>query len=363
MKNILIIDDSALMRRVISDIINSDGRFKVKDKARDGLEALEYILVKKDYDAIISDINMPRMDGLELLSELKKAKVKIPVIMVSTLVRKGADETIKALDLGAFDFVLKPDSFAEARNEDFKKGIIERLEAATGVSSKEEKTDLTSEAKKKENTLSKTVFTNPVRFSSSGKTAGKILVALACSTGGPKALQTVIPMLPAKIGAGMLMVQHMPEGFTKSLAKRLQELSLIGVKEANDGELIAENHVYLAKGGFQMRYEEQAGGGYIVLTDEPPRGGLKPCADIMYESLAGTSYEKIVCVVLTGMGSDGTEGIRQLKKTNNIYVIAQDESTSTVYGMPRAVAEAGLADEVLPLDQIAGAIVRATGVR
>ena len=172
----------------------------------------------------------------------------------------------------------------------------------------------------------------------------------------------MIPMLPRKLGAPMLIVQHMPEGFTKSLAERLHETSLVNVKEADDGDMIIENQLYVAKGGYQLRVKEQAGESFISLEKDPPRGGLRPCADIMYESLMGSAYDKIICVVLTGMGADATAGIRQLKQTNNVYVIAQDEPTCTVYGMPRMVAEADLADEVLPLAQIADAIVKATGV-
>lgn len=351
MKNILIIDDSALIRRVISDIIKTDGRFQVKDIASDGLIGLNYLLKNKGlYDAVILDINMPKMNGLELLYEISRAKIKVNVIVVSTLVKDGAAETIKALDLGAFDFVLKPDTYARVREEDFKNALIEKLEAATKLSTKKrvEKRDITNE-----------VF-YPKRIM---KTNGRTLVALACSTGGPKALSSVVPKLPKKIGAGMLIVQHMPEGFTLTLSNRLQEMSLINIKEAADGDMIQENQLYLAKGGYQMKVREQSGESFLSLTKDPPRGGLRPCADIMYESLVDSAYDKIVCVVLTGMGADATEGIRQLKQTKNVYVIAQDEATSTVYGMPRAIYEAGLVDEVLPLEEIAGAIVRATGVR
>ena len=368
MKNILLVDDSALIRRVISDIIKSDGRFQVKDIARDGLEGLNLLLKNKgSYDAVILDINMPRMTGLELLAEMGKARIKVPVIMVSTLVKEGAAETIKALDLGAFDFVLKPDSYAKVREEDFKKNLTESLEAATKASVKNlsmSGTNLADVTQDKMITgLSSNIATRSLVYpKKTGIGSGKVLIALACSTGGPKALQTVVPLLPYKIGAGMLIVQHMPEGFTKSLADRLHESSVVNVKEAEDGDIIRENQLYIAKGGYQLRVGSQAGENFISLEKDPPRGGLRPCADIMYESLRGSAYDKIVCVVLTGMGADAKEGIRQLKQTNNVYVIAQDESTSTVYGMPRMVAEAGLADEILPLDQIAGAIVKATGV-
>ena len=192
----------------------------------------------------------------------------------------------------------------------------------------------------------------------------KKLVALACSTGGPRALQYVIPFLPKNLDAAVLLVQHMPEGFTASLSKRLDELSRINVKEAADGDFLQNGTVYIAKGGSQMRLKRAAAGTYTLsVTVEAARNGLKPCADIMYESLMDTDFDEVICVVMTGMGADGTQGIVQLNKTNKIYVIGQDEETCTVYGMPKAIAESGLVDEVLPLKQIADAITRHVGVR
>lgn len=163
----------------------------------------------------------------------------------------------------------------------------------------------------------------------------------------------MIPTLPANLDAPVLLVQHMPEGFTKSLADRLNDLSNVLVKEAADGDILQKGVVYIAKGGRQMRLVKAAGSQYkIELGQDPPRGGLRPCADIMYESLVSSEYEKITCVVLTGMGADGTQGIKQLKEHKNIYVIAQDKATCTVYGMPKVVAETGLVDEVVPLKMV-----------
>ena len=198
--------------------------------------------------------------------------------------------------------------------------------------------------------------------SASAKSSKK-LVALACSTGGPKALQSVIPKLPANLDAAVLLVQHMPVGFTKSLAERLNELSAIKVKEAVDGEILKKGTVYIAQGGSQMRLIKKGGDYIITETVEAARNGLKPCADIMYESLVGMDFDDITCVVLTGMGSDGTLGIKQLNEKNNIYVIAQNEETCTVYGMPKVVTDVGLADEVVPLEAVADAITKNVGVR
>ena len=160
----------------------------------------------------------------------------------------------------------------------------------------------------------------------------------------------------------MVLVQHMPKGFTNSLAQRLNEMSKINVKEAADGDVLKKGWVYIAPGGTQMRINKHGNDYVIVITDEPARGGLKPCADIMYESLLDSSFDEITCVVLTGMGADGTVGIGQLGEKNTIYVISQDAASSVVYGMPKAVAEAKLSDEVKPLEEIAAAIIKNVGV-
>lgn len=364
-KKILIIDDSALMRRVLSDIISSDKRFIVEDLASNGLEGFDLVTRENhNYDAIILDINMPKMNGIEFLEVLERHHIKATVIVVSTIAKEGAKETIRALELGAFDFVTKPDSFYEAKSDRFKEKIITTLLTATkldcGIPSSEIALDTVSEEPIPLGRLNKV---NEVITSRKIGTTSTKLVALACSTGGPKALQSVIPYLPKNLDASVLIVQHMPEGFTKSLSVRLNELSNLAVKEAVDGEIIEKGVVYIAKGGRQFRVKSTKEGQYILsVTKESARMGLCPCADIMYESLVDTNYDEITCVVLTGMGSDGTRGIKQLKQKKEVYVIAQDEATSTVYGMPKVVAKANIADEVLPLTMIADAIVKNVGV-
>lgn len=192
-------------------------------------------------------------------------------------------------------------------------------------------------------------------------TAGKI-VAIASSTGGPKALQTLIPLLPQNLNAPVLIVQHMPAGFTEALATRLNELSPIAVKEAMDGEVIQSGTVYLARGGRHMNIAKCLRGHVVHYTDEPPREGVRPCANYMYESLAECGYEEVICAVLTGMGSDGTVGIRNLKQKKNVSVYVQDEASCTVYGMPRSVVNSGLAVKGIPLTQIAQEIIKNVGV-
>ncbi len=388
-KNILIVDDSALMRRVISDIINSDNRFTVKDIATNGLEALDLIVKNRlQYDCVMLDINMPKLNGLELLEQLQKNRINIKVIMVSTLTKEGAKETIIALERGALDFVTKPENYLEAKKDSFKNRLLEVLSVATGldasgfgaaerVSVQKNAAIKTGEVQKSTSTQNET--SNVVRKRSSvmpergttfgphkrfvGNKEGKTkIVALACSTGGPKSLQSVIPYIPAELDAPIVLVQHMPKGFTNSLALRLNEMSKVTVKEAANGDILKKGYVYIAPGGYQMKVVKDGANFKIVTTDDAAIGGLKPCANIMYESLKGLPIDEVTCVVLTGMGADGTLGIGELSKTNNIYVISQDEATSVVYGMPRAVAEAKLSDEVLPLEKIAEAISKNVGV-
>lgn len=357
-KNILIIDDSALMRRVMSDIISNDDRFTVSDIAINGLEALE--LMNKNprkYDALLLDINMPKMNGLELLEQMKQSRISTRVIIVSTVAKQGAKETIRALELGAFDFVTKPDSFIDATGDGFRDSIISCLLAATKMDSVTQTIVNKPTMKQPEKIVFEKKVYRPV------KNATK-LVAIACSTGGPRALQSVIPMLSGKLDAAVLIVQHMPEGFTNSLAMRLNELSKLEVKEAEDGDIPRKGVVYIAKGGSQMKLVQDKSGLFkLSVQKEEPRNGLRPCADIMYESLVSSNYDEITCVVLTGMGGDGTQGIKKLSEQKNTYVIAQNNETSTVYGMPKVIFESGLVDEVLPLNDIFAAIIKNVGVQ
>ena len=243
-KNILIIDDSALMRRVLSDIINSDDRFLSNEYAINGLEGLKLLQNKgKYFDAVLLDINMPKMNGIELLEELYRKKIKATIIIVSTIAKKEARETIHALELGAFDFVTKPESFVEVKSNSFANHILECLAMATHAEGKEKKRKQDENPGKPAEKVEKPVKQKIQKKVLAVPTAAaKKLVALACSTGGPKALHSVIPGLPKNLDAGVLIVQHMPGGFTKSLADRLNELSSIYVKEAEDGELLQKRY-------------------------------------------------------------------------------------------------------------------------
>ncbi len=355
MKKILIIDDSALMRTVLSDIINADSRFQVVDKAKDGIEGFD-LLKRKTYDAVVLDINMPRMDGITLLKELQKNKIKAKIMMASTDTKEGAKVTMDALDLGALDFVHKPDRASECRGEDFTKHFINTLAAVA-----ESKAPTSTKAFSIEDVRESRKVVELVTKSAS-KITGNRIVAIASSTGGPRALQAVIPKLPKNLKTPVVLVQHMPEGFTASLAERLDSLSEIKVKEAAEGDVLQPGTVYISRGGKHMHIVKSGTRSQIHYMDGPTREGVRPCANFMYESLMDSDYDEVCCVVMTGMGADGTEGIKNLKSKKKVHVIGQEESTCTVYGMPKAVATAGLVDQVVKLDNIAQEIIMSVGV-
>ena len=355
MKKILIIDDSALMRTVLSDIINADSRFQVVDKAKDGVEGLE-LLKKNTYDAVVLDINMPRMDGITMLKEVQKNKIKAKIMMASTDTKEGAKVTMDALDLGALDFVHKPDRASECRGEDFAKQFINTLAAVADSRAPIAPKSFSFEEAKESRKVIELVT------KSASKITGNKIVAIASSTGGPRALQAVIPKLPKNLKTPVVLVQHMPEGFTASLAERLDSLSEVHVREAAEGDVLQAGTVYISRGGKHMHIVKSGGKSTIHYMDGPTREGVRPCANFMYESLMDSDYDEICCVVLTGMGADGTEGIKNLKSKKKVHVIGQEESTCTVYGMPKAVATAGLVDQVVKLENVAQEIIMNVGV-
>lgn len=403
-KKILVIDDSALMRRVISDIINEGNEYEVAAIAKDGVQGFDLIVSNPNlYSAVILDINMPKMNGLELLKELQKNHIEQTVIVVSTVAKEGAKETIQALEYGAFDFVTKPENYLETKGAAFKEAIHKMLDVATNSKSSLERTrstrNLTPISSKTRVSVTNATQRNKneaqfrpaatVRDRNSAisalrkrsiennaapdkidvstykniKSHKKKIVALACSTGGPKSLQQVIPVLPKNLDSGVVVVQHMPAGFTASLAQRLNEMSEIRVKEAEHGEIIKKGVVYIAPGGQHLKIVKSGSEYKIELNREPAIDGLRPCANIMYQSLENSDFDEITCVVLTGMGADGTKGIKGLAaKKKNIHVIAQDEDSCVVYGMPKAIAQTGLVDEVVTLNHIASSITKNVGV-
>ncbi len=357
-KNILLVDDSALMRRVLRDIIESDERFRVSDMAKNGLEALD-LLRRNSYDAVVLDINMPVMNGLELLKELRREKIRAKVLIASTDSREGAKITLDALELGALDFVHKPSNAANCRTDLFRHDLLRLLEV---VASSRPPVISEEESISKKHADIRVAIEASQKVSSGRK--GRKVVAIASSTGGPKALQSVIPRLPADLDAPVLLVQHMPPGFTASLAERLDGMSELTVREAQEGDVLQNGTVYVAMGGKHMNVKTSYDGKCAIhYSDEPNREGVKPCANYLYESLAGSNFDRIICVVMTGMGMDGTEGIRNLAADKEVYVIAQDKDSCVVYGMPKSVVSAGVTDLVVPLEQIAQEIILNAGIK
>lgn len=351
-KKILLIDDSALMRRVMSDIINHIDGFTVAYLAADGEEGYAYLSKHSDIDVVMTDIDMPKMDGLTLIRKAKERGLSSPFIVFSA--REDSYAVFTALDLGAIEFIKKPEHIfqndVQKYVEKIKKALCMAVEVKERTQNKLE-TVCTRETEK-------TVITRKQRKQKHGKK----LVALVCSTGGPRALQSVIPKLPKNLAAPVVLVQHMPEGFTKTLAMRLNEQSEVSVQEAAEGDVLQNGHVYIARGGTHLALHETAKGCEVFFDDRPPIGGLKPCGNVMLSSLSHVSYDEIICVILTGMGADGTKGTQELAKYKSIYVIAQDEASSIVYGMPKAIRDAGLCDCVCDLQQIAEEITKKVGV-
>ncbi len=349
-KNILIIDNSALVRRVICDIINADSNFQAIDVCRDGKEAFDQIQ-KKKYDALIVNALMPRMDGLQLLEKLQHKGIPFRAVLISSFSGKEKKSIIGSVKKGIVGFVAQPSTVIDAKSEKFEKALMEAL---NGVFASD------NYFRMQENNLKVNHMEKPIKPM---EKRSKI-VAIASSTGGPQALQKVISNLPSNLDAPVVVVQHMPEGFTTILAERLDSECSIPVREAKKGEELQKGVVYIAPAGQHLEVVRGSNETHrFSFSDLPPIGKLKPCANVTYKSLAQTSYDLVICVVLTGMGADGTEGILSLKKDKDVYIIAQDKDSCVVYGMPRSIVEAGVVDQVNPISEIARTIIKNVGVR
>lgn len=342
---VLVVDDSAFMRRIISDILSESEEIEVIGTAKNGEEALQKAKELKP-NVITLDIEMPVMDGLTCLKNLLAIK-KIPVVMLSSLTLEGANATIQALEYGAVDFITKPTNLFDISGEDKKKEIIDKVKIAS-ISSINKTYSRNIAHKKVKNDIIKSNKINKI-------------VAIGTSTGGPKALQEVIPRIPGNVPAAFLIVQHMPPGFTRSLAERLNTLSELTVKEAEDGEIIKPGYAYIAPGDFHMKLERGTDL-KIRLTKDPPLSGHRPSVNMMMESLADTGLNNVIAVVMTGMGNDGSEGVKKIKNKNNGYIIAQDEQSCVVYGMPRMAVSTGVVDSVVSLKDITKEIMKNVGV-
>lgn len=351
---VLVVDDSAFMRKVISDMISSDPNMEVVATAKNGEEALQMIVRHKP-DVVTMDIEMPKMDGLTALKQIMEVS-PMPVIMLSSLTTSGAVETLKALDYGAFDFITKPTSLVKVSTPEVRDELLNKIRIAS-------KTKISKPLfMPRETRIVTSTENKPADNKPSGsRTKFKKLIAIGTSTGGPRALQDVIPLLPKDIEAGILIVQHMPPGFTKSLAERLDGMSQVRVKEAEDGDIIHAGVAYLAPGDCHIKVTKQ-GGQFVIKLDNGDRvSGHKPSVDALMYSIASLSDRNVIGVIMTGMGSDGADGMSKLKQ-NRGYIIAQDEESCVVFGMPKSTIKLGVVDKVVSLSNIANEIVKAMEV-
>jgi len=361
----MVVEESAYMRYVISEILSEDPEIEVIEKARDGQDALERI-EKAVPDVITLDIQMPRMDGLTFLSEMGK-NYKIPTIMLSSLTIEGAEDTIKALELGAVDFVPKPSGVLSLTLDDIRDDLIRKVKTAAQIKPvvirpaehvREQTAEQSLEVPETEEFGKAPAAAMPKksrRVPLPEKTPIlKRVVVIGCSTGGPRALTEIIPLLPRDLSAGVIVVQHMPQKFTASLAERLNSISEITVVEAKNGDKVAPGIVYIAPGDYHILVGRAD---TIYLNQDPHWHGVRPSVDVIMKSAAKTYGKKTIGVVLTGMGVDGREGVLEIKNMGGT-VFAEHESSCVVYGMPRAAVETGVVDRVLVLGRIADELIQ-----
>lgn len=340
-RRIIVADDSAFMRRMLVDALTSQG-FDVVGKARNGDEAVG-LCRREQPDALTLDLAMPGLDGVGVLKALTDARGRtLPIVVVSALSPTHSMKAMEALSEGAFDFVVKPS--APAARASFVDELAEKVELAAASIRGARWTAVSTAAQ------------TPAR-TPAARSSGKRFVVIASSTGGPRALGRLIPQLPSPLGAGGVIVQHMPAGFTKSLATRLDGASRLSVREASEGDSLSADTLLLAAGGHHLRLAEA---GKTFFSREPQPNGLCPVADLTIVDAIRLHGSRVLLVVLTGMGKDGLEGARAVKARGGV-VLVESEETCTVYGMPRAIEEAGLADAVLPLDRLPEAIAREAG--
>jgi two-component system chemotaxis response regulator CheB len=350
--SVLVVDDSRIYRRLLVDVISRLPGALVVGEAADGVEALA-TLSQGPIDLVLLDVEMPKMDGLATLGEIARRHPQTGVVMVAGTNRRAAETTMKALELGALEFIPKPQTIGYEESHraltialsyvlDCVRLGIARADAHTSPPSPAATPDTTRRSDRR----------SPPREVS--------LVLVGASTGGPRALSQVIPALHPGLAAPVLVVQHMPEGFTRSFAEQLDKKSPLDVREACDGEPVVAGEVLIAPGGRHMVLRAADDRLSIGLDDSPPVRSCRPSVDVLFSSATCATKGRVLTVVMTGMGTDGTDGVRALAPLQS-YNLAQDEATSVVFGMPRAVIGAGLADEVLPLELIARRINELVG--
>lgn len=357
MIKVVVVDDSAFMRKSISIMVESDPEIKVVAAARDGVEGVEFVKKFKP-DLVTMDIEMPRMDGLTALQQIMK-ECPVPVLMLSSLTTEGADATIKALEYGAVDFIPKELSYVNVNIIQIKSELIRKIKEITRYSSLRERLKriqgYTSRVRAKDSSSPSV----EVRTDAELPKLPYKAVAIGISTGGPLSLQKVLPFINHKISCPIFIVQHMPPKFTKSLADRLNSMSQLNVKEAEHGERVNNGTVYFAPGGFHMTLNKAGAFTYdISISEQPDKTLHRPSVDVMMDSVIDAYGKNVLGVIMTGMGKDGYEAIKRLKNLGGAC-LAQDEQSCVVYGMPKAVVDAGFANVVAPLEDIAGIINKA----
>ncbi|HXI58662.1 MAG TPA: chemotaxis response regulator protein-glutamate methylesterase [Polyangia bacterium] len=352
---VLVVDDSVVARRLLSDAIASDPALEVVGTASHGGIALKKLPLLNP-DIVTMDIEMPEMDGLAALAEIRKLDRKLPVVMVSSLTERGAAATLDALALGASDYVTKPTSASGVAGRDqMLDELVAKLKAfGGGPTAMHPATHPLARHQP--------LAAPPARTTTTATNRRRIdVVAIAISTGGPNALAEMIPQLPGDFPVPILIVQHMPPLFTKLLADRLAARSAAAVKEAAAGDKLQAGTVYIAPGNHHMLVHRTGPSVSIVLDQGPPENSCRPAADVLLRSVAEVYGPGTLAVVMTGMGHDGLAGCRAIRQQGG-QVFAQDEQSSTIWGMPGFVVEAGLADEILSLGALPAAIVRRAAV-
>ncbi len=329
---VLVVDDSALVRRMLADIIGADPEMEVVGMAADGLEAVK-AAAELDPDVITMDIHMPEMDGLTALEYIMKKNPR-PVVMLSALTRQGAVPTIKSLELGAVDFITKP-AYMPAEAQALSEEVLAKIRMAAGTAAMMRRRAFQA--------------TRQARRFMGKRPAMARAIVFGASAGGPKALAEILPELPGNIPASIVVVQHMPPIFTRTFADRLDHRSEIRVKEAEEGDRLEPGLALVAPGGFNLVVKK--GGEGRVLLKEPDARRASPAIDATMLSVAELYGEGTIGVLMTGMGTDGAEGMARIKQMNG-KTVAQDESTSLVFGMPRAAIERRAVDRVVPLREI-----------
>ncbi|HEX5438743.1 MAG TPA: chemotaxis response regulator protein-glutamate methylesterase [Gemmatimonadaceae bacterium] len=340
-RTVLVVDDSAFMRQLVSEIVDGSGEFRVVGTARNGRDALAKI-ASLDPALVTLDLEMPELNGIDALRQIMREHPR-PVVVLSGAAERAGDVTIRALELGAVEFVRKPAGVAQYGLEAVREQLLRALHAAAHVSWRGMAP------------IDRAAVPTPRPRGRAARGAAMRVVAIAASTGGPRALNEIIPVLPRELGAAVIVVQHMPAGFTRSLAERLDAQSAIPVAEASAGDCVRENHVYVAPGGFHLRVQPGDGAAIMTLDTTPPIWGVRPAADPLFRSVAGVFGSAVLGVVLTGMGHDGADGLRAIHDAGG-RGIAQDRESATIPGMPLAAVAKGGVDRVAPLAAMAETI-------